>query len=149
MVADEVRKLSKQSAEASKNTAVLIENSVSTVEKGMGIAEQTSRSLNVVRDTMDQVVDTVNRITWHRKNRQSQWRMYPAELIRLPQWYRPICYAEESAAAARRCPVRRHIWSSLWSGSTCTATEKRNGKPIDLIKWTLDGEIPSRVCFLA
>lgn len=63
VVADEVRNLASKSAEASKNTAVLIENSVSTVEKGMGIAEQTSRSLNVVRDTMDQVVDTVNRIT--------------------------------------------------------------------------------------
>ncbi|MDK2965243.1 methyl-accepting chemotaxis protein [Lacrimispora sp.] len=63
VVADEVRSLASKSAEASKNTAVLIENSVNTVEKGMSIAEQTSHSLNVVRETMDQVVDTVNQIT--------------------------------------------------------------------------------------
>lgn len=63
VVADEVRNLASKSAEASKNTALLIDNSVKSVEKGMTIAEQTSHSLNVVRDTMDQVVETVNRIT--------------------------------------------------------------------------------------
>ena len=63
VVADEVRNLASKSAEASQNTALLIENSVKAVEKGMTIAEQTSYSLNVVRDTMDQVVETVNRIT--------------------------------------------------------------------------------------
>ncbi|MGC6173448.1 methyl-accepting chemotaxis protein [Lacrimispora sp. 38-1] len=71
VVADEVRNLAGKSAEASKNTAILIENSVSTVEKGMGIAEQTSRSLNVVRETMDQVVDTVNQIT-HASEKQAE-----------------------------------------------------------------------------
>ncbi|WP_124067290.1 methyl-accepting chemotaxis protein [Clostridium sp. E02] len=62
VVADEVRNLASKSAEASKNTSSLIENSVNAVTNGMGIADQTSHSLLLVKDTMEQVVDTVDRI---------------------------------------------------------------------------------------
>ena len=45
VVADEVRNLASKSAEASKNTAVLIENSLKAVENGTQIADETANSL--------------------------------------------------------------------------------------------------------
>lgn len=48
VVADEVRNLASKSAEASKNTAVLIENSLQAVENGRKIADDTANSLEIV-----------------------------------------------------------------------------------------------------
>ncbi len=48
VVADEVRNLAGKSAEASDETAKLIEQSVSAVKRGMGIAEDTSASLEEI-----------------------------------------------------------------------------------------------------
>lgn len=48
VVADEVRNLASKSAEASKNTAVLIENSLTAVENGKKIADETASSLEHV-----------------------------------------------------------------------------------------------------
>ncbi len=45
VVADEVRNLASKSAEASKNTAVLIEATVNSVQEGTGIANRTAESI--------------------------------------------------------------------------------------------------------
>jgi len=55
VVADEVRNLAGKSAEASKNTAALIENALNAVYHGTGIADETAKS-------MLRVVDGVNRV---------------------------------------------------------------------------------------
>ncbi len=62
VVADEVRNLASKSAEASKNTAQLIVSSVQAVENGMVIAQDTAKSLEVVRSTTNEIVERVNRI---------------------------------------------------------------------------------------
>lgn len=56
VVADEVRNLASKSAEASKNTSVLIENSLRAVENGTQIADETAQSLL-------QAVNDVNEMT--------------------------------------------------------------------------------------
>ncbi len=56
VVADEVRNLASKSAEASKNTSVLIENSLNAVENGTRIADETAQSLL-------QAVNDVNEMT--------------------------------------------------------------------------------------
>ena len=55
VVADEVRNLAGKSAEASKDTAALIENALNAVHHGTGIADETAKS-------MLRVVDGVNRV---------------------------------------------------------------------------------------
>ncbi len=48
VVADEVRNLAQKSAEAAKNTTVLIENAVYAVERGNDIADNTANSLKLI-----------------------------------------------------------------------------------------------------
>ena len=63
VVADEVRNLASKSAEASKNTASLIESSIHSVENGKHIAEATAASLlSVVAGARD-IVTSVNQIS--------------------------------------------------------------------------------------
>lgn len=63
VVADEVRNLAGKSAEASKNTAELIERSIRAVENGTRLADTTVRSLMDVVDGAKDVAATVDRIS--------------------------------------------------------------------------------------
>lgn len=63
VVADEVRSLASQSAEASKNTSVLIENSLKAVENGTKIADETARALNLVVESVSGVTTTIDKIS--------------------------------------------------------------------------------------
>ena len=56
VVADEVRSLAAKSAEASKNTAALIESSISAVSKGAKLAQGTSDQLKVVAQSASQTM---------------------------------------------------------------------------------------------
>lgn len=62
VVADEVRTLASKSAEASKNTSSLIEGTVTAVEKGTGIANETARTLLRVVESAQSSMDTVDKI---------------------------------------------------------------------------------------
>lgn len=70
VVADEVRNLASKSAEAAKNTTVLIENSMRQVENGTKIADETAKSLLKVIVSAKAVSDTVEQIS-QVSNRQS------------------------------------------------------------------------------
>lgn len=63
VVADEVRNLASKSADASKNTAALIEGTVIAVERGTNLVNGTAASLLRVVDSATQVTDIVNRIS--------------------------------------------------------------------------------------
>lgn len=63
VVADEVRNLASKSAEASKNTAALIEGSIQAVEKGTKIANETAESLLRVVESTQLVTSTVGKIS--------------------------------------------------------------------------------------
>ncbi len=62
VVADEVRNLASKSAEASKNTASLIENSLRAVESGKAIADETANSLNTVLANINEANDMMNSV---------------------------------------------------------------------------------------
>lgn len=63
VVADEVRNLASKSADASKDTSALIENSIQAVEKGTKIANETAQSLLHVVDATHTAAATVDKIS--------------------------------------------------------------------------------------
>lgn len=63
VVADEVRNLASKSADASQNTAGLIEDSIRAVQNGIKIANDTADSLNKVVDVVKDATNVVNEIS--------------------------------------------------------------------------------------
>ncbi|SDM62714.1 methyl-accepting chemotaxis protein [Acetanaerobacterium elongatum] len=63
VVADEVRNLATKSAEAAKSTTLLIESSLSAVEKGGKIAGETAQALKTVVEKADSISVIVREIT--------------------------------------------------------------------------------------
>ncbi len=63
VVADEVRNLAGKSAEASSNTATLIESSLAAVERGTKIANETAQALGDVVTGVDDVAVTIDQIS--------------------------------------------------------------------------------------
>ena len=63
VVADEVRNLASKSAEASKNTARLIEDTIAAVGEGTSLSQQTNQALQSVVDSAENVLNAVNQIS--------------------------------------------------------------------------------------
>lgn len=63
VVAAEVRNLASKSTKASKDTAVLLENSLQAVENGSRIADRTAQSLEHVKDGVKEVVEVIGEIS--------------------------------------------------------------------------------------
>ena len=63
VVADEVRSLASKSAESSKNTSVLIENSLKAVENGTRIAGETAQSLYQAVNGVNEMTDIIGQIS--------------------------------------------------------------------------------------
>lgn len=63
VVADEVRNLATKSSEASKNTAVLIENALQAVENGTTIADETAKTLLAAVEGAKDVTTLVDKIS--------------------------------------------------------------------------------------
>ena len=63
VVADEVRNLAAKSAEASQNTATLIESTLHAVERGTSIANETAQSLSNVVMGVDDITVTIESIS--------------------------------------------------------------------------------------
>lgn len=63
VVADEVRNLASKSAEAAKDTTLLIESTLTTVEEGVEIAQTTAGSLISVVDGTKDILDAISQIS--------------------------------------------------------------------------------------
>ena len=63
VVADEVRNLAGKSAEAAKDTTILIEETVKSVEEGSAIAVQTAEAMKSVVENAGEVVVAINQIS--------------------------------------------------------------------------------------
>ena len=101
VVADEVRSLAEKSANASKSTSELIQNSLKSVEKGTRIANETAASLQVVMDGILEVTESINEISEassHQSGAVEQVRMGIDQISGVVQ--NNSATAEESAAAS-------------------------------------------------
>ncbi|MFR4978963.1 MAG: methyl-accepting chemotaxis protein, partial [Butyricicoccus sp.] len=63
VVADEVRNLAAKSAEAARNTTVLIESALSTVQHGVDVAETTNNSFKLLAEKVSTTVEIINHIS--------------------------------------------------------------------------------------
>lgn len=101
VVADEVRNLASKSSEAAKDTAALIENSITEVTNGTKIADETAKSLIRVVESAKAVSDTVGHIsevTTSQSNAIQQINVGVEQISTVVQTNSAT--AEESAAAS-------------------------------------------------
>lgn len=114
VVADEVRNLASKSADASKNTAVLIENSLRAVENGKRIADETARSLASV---MSGVQDAAGKMDSIAKASKDQAEAITQITLGIDQISSVVqtnsATAEQSAAASEELSGQAQILKEL------------------------------------
>lgn len=116
VVADEVRNLSQKSAEAAKNTTVLIESSISAVEKGGRLVGKASENFTLVAEKSAQVSDIVASIS-------AEFQQQAAETSTIAGGVEQIASviqmnsatSEESAAASEQLSSQANILRGLMS----------------------------------
>lgn len=117
VVADEVRSLAGKSAEASKETTVLIEGSLQMVETGTQIANETAEYLmRVVKDT-EKVSDMVDNIAGAAKEQAESISQVTQGIDQISSVVQTnSATAEESAAASEELSGQAQILKELVSG---------------------------------
>ncbi len=114
VVADEVRNLASKSAEASKNTSVLIENSLKAVENGTQIADETAQSLLQAVNDVNEMAGIIEQISEASSNQAasiSQITMGIDQISSVVQTNSAT--AEESAAASEELSSQSQLMKSL------------------------------------
>ncbi len=114
VVADEVRNLAGKSAEASRNTSVLIENSMKAVENGTRIAGETAQSLLQAVNAVNEMIGIIGQISEASSNQAeaiSQITMGIDQISSVVQTNSAT--AEESAAASEELSSQSQLMKSL------------------------------------
>ncbi|MCI8833845.1 MAG: methyl-accepting chemotaxis protein [Ruminococcus sp.] len=114
VVADEVRNLAGKSAEASKNTSVLIENSLRAVENGTLIADETAKSLQQTVKGVEEVTDIIGQISEasnHQAEAISQITLGMDQISSVVQTNSAT--AQESAAASEELSSQSQLMKDL------------------------------------
>lgn len=116
VVADEVRSLASKSSEASKSTAVLIENSLKAVENGTHIADETAQSLLSVVEGTNEITEQINQIAGASEDQAkgaAQVQLGIDQISNVVQTNSAT--AEESAAASEELSGQAQILNQLVS----------------------------------
>lgn len=127
VVADEVRNLASKSADASKNTATLIAGTVTAVEKGTTIANETAQSLMKVVESTQVAAGIVDKIAQAATEQSTSIGQVTQGVDQISSVVQTnSATAEESAAASEELSGQAQILKTLVSqfklrGSTASA----------------------------
>ncbi len=114
VVADEVRNLAAKSAEASKNTAALIETSIRAVENGASIASATAESLRVSVAGAGEIVTLVEKINDASSEQASSIAQVSIGIDQISSVVQTnSATAEQSAAASEELSGQSNILKNL------------------------------------
>lgn len=101
VVADEVRRLASLSTESSKNTAILIENTLKAIAGGAEMADGTKQSLLVVSQKSEQLTELMNEITEASKSQTAALEKINTSVSQISSVVQATsATAEESSAAS-------------------------------------------------
>lgn len=114
VVADEVRNLAGKSAEASRNTSTLIENTLKAVENGTLIADETARSLNQTVKGVEEVSGIISNISEASSNQASAISQITMGIDQISSVVQTnSATAEESAAASEELSSQSQLMKEL------------------------------------
>ena len=114
VVAAEVRNLATKSAEASKDTAALIENSLNTVISGTRIADETAHSLDAVLESVRLVTGIIGQITASSIEQADSILQIEQGIERISEVVQTnSATAEESAAASEELSAQAQLLKNL------------------------------------
>lgn len=114
VVAAEVRNLAARSAKESKNTAALIENSLSAVENGTRIADETAKTLQNVVIGVKEVVETINGISESSARQAHSVRQVEQGIEQISDVVQAnSATAQESAAASEELSAQAQLLKEL------------------------------------
>lgn len=101
VVAGEVRNLSIQAAAAAKETSILIENSLKTIEDGKNIADVTSKNFKEIEDGLFAMVDSIEDIAIFLDSQSNSMDQISAGISQISDVVQNnSAISEESAAAS-------------------------------------------------
>ena len=116
VVADEVRNLASKSAEASKNTAALIENSIKAVQNGTRIADETAKALLHTVEGAKEVTMLVDKISEASSSQSSAISQITLGIDQISSVIQTnSATAEESAAASEELSEQSQVLKRLVS----------------------------------
>lgn len=114
VVADEVRNLAGKSSEASKNTSVMIENSLRSVEYGAKIADDTAQTLLEAVEGAKIVVETVDQISQASSQQASSIAQISQGIDQISSVVQTnSATAEESAASSEELSGQAQVLKNL------------------------------------
>lgn len=116
VVADEVRNLAGKSQDAAQNTTALIENAISAVKKGTGIADITAQAMANVVTSSEEVVNLINAISDASKEQAESITQVTLGVDQISSVVQTnSATAEESAAASEELSGQAHLLKELIS----------------------------------